>query len=43
VTADTLAFLLSANNFPVGTTELASRPEILGLIRIDPSKPAKGN
>ena len=40
VTADILAYVLSANSFPAGTTELSHQPEMLTQIRIDPNKPA---
>jgi S-disulfanyl-L-cysteine oxidoreductase SoxD len=40
VTADILAYVLSANNFPAGTTELPHQAELLTQIRIDPTKPA---
>jgi cytochrome c len=43
VTADILSYVLSSNNFPAGSTELAHRSEILTQIRIDPAKPTKAN
>jgi S-disulfanyl-L-cysteine oxidoreductase SoxD len=40
VTADILSYVLSANNFPAGTTELPHQQEMLTQIKIDPTKPA---
>ena len=39
-TADILAQILSANQFPAGSTELPHQSEILKEIRIEASKPA---
>lgn len=38
--ADVLAYVLKFNGFPVGTSELARRSEILATIRIEAEKPA---
>jgi S-disulfanyl-L-cysteine oxidoreductase SoxD len=38
-TADILAQILSANQFPAGSTELDTRTEVLKQIRIDSTKP----
>ncbi len=37
---DTLAYILSANGFPVGKTELPQESDKLAQIRIDAAKPA---
>ena len=37
--ADILAYILSANKFPAGSTELPKRTEMLKQIRIDATKP----
>jgi hypothetical protein len=37
--ADILAYILSVNSFPAGTTTLAARTEILAQIRIESTKP----
>ncbi len=37
--ADILAFILSMNQFPAGTSELPSRSEFLKLIRLEAEKP----
>jgi cytochrome c len=39
VNADILAYMLGANGFPAGQTELAHQTEILQQIRIESSKP----
>jgi mono/diheme cytochrome c family protein len=39
-TADVLAYVLSANGFPAGKTELARQPELLKAIRLDATRPA---
>jgi S-disulfanyl-L-cysteine oxidoreductase SoxD len=39
VDADILAYILSANDFPAGKTELPRRSEVLALIHIDGTKP----
>jgi S-disulfanyl-L-cysteine oxidoreductase SoxD len=39
--ADILAFMLSVNQFPSGTTELEHRTEVLKQIRFDAEKPRK--
>jgi S-disulfanyl-L-cysteine oxidoreductase SoxD len=39
VMCDILAYILSANKFPAGQTELPTATEVLRLIRIDASKP----
>ena len=41
VNADILAYMLSANQFPTGKTELAHQTEVLKDIRIDATKPEK--
>ena len=41
--ADILAFMLGANRFPVGKTELESRTEQLKQIRFEASKPRQVN
>jgi len=40
VDADILAYILSANDYPPGKTELAHRSEVLALIHIDATRPA---
>ncbi len=40
--ADILAYVLSANRFPAGTTELPKRTEMLNQIRIEATKPDQG-
>jgi S-disulfanyl-L-cysteine oxidoreductase SoxD len=39
VMCDILAYILSANKFPAGQTELPTATEVLRLIRIDQAKP----
>ena len=39
--ADILAFLLSANRFPAGKTELDKQTEVLKLIRFEAEKPKR--
>ena len=39
VMCDILAYMLSANKFPAGQTDLPAATEVLRLIRIDQSKP----
>ena len=41
VNADILAYMLSANQFPAGKTELAHATEVLKEIRLDATKPEK--
>jgi mono/diheme cytochrome c family protein len=41
VNADILAYMLNANQFPAGKTELPHATEVLKEIRIDASKPEK--
>ncbi len=41
VNADILAFMLSANQFPAGKTELPHATEVLKEIRIEATKPEK--
>ena len=36
--ADIVAYLLSVGKYPAGTTELASKVEVLSLIKVDPPK-----
>ena len=43
VSADILAYLLDANAFPAGQTELAHQTEILQQIRIESNKPESKN
>ncbi len=40
--ADILAYVLNANRFPDGTTELPKRTEMLNQIRIEETKPDRG-
>lgn len=39
--AEILAYILSANNFPVGKTDLPQQTEVLKEIKIDAAKPDK--
>lgn len=39
--ASILAYILSADNFPAGRTELPQQTEVLRDIRIDAAKPEK--
>ena len=41
VNADILAYMLTANQFPAGKTELAHATEVLKEIRLDATKPEK--